>query len=287
MKRIYIFLLLTMLFSCKKEELVTVGNNQPPEDYTIEPVVVENYINRTYILTLGREPDETEFNSARQSLMDAGVDSTSRQNFLQDVFSDASYAATLYNQSKIDLLNNIDTSEFTLWITIFQNALNDTSNQASWPYIHMEQDRLISLRNAFPEFISGTINIDELQRRMCNNYLYDQINMGAANFVISTFQHLINRNPTGSEQQNGINMVGGINAILFLESGSTKNDYLDILTHASNYYESQVVLLYRKFLNRDPNSDEMLKGTQKYSSTGDYTAVQKDILSTNEFIGIE
>ena len=66
-----------------------------------------------------------------------------------------------------------------------------------------------------------------------------------------------------------------------------KNDYLDILTHANNYYESQVVLLYRKFLNRDPNSDEMLKGTQKYSSTGDYTAVQKDILSTNEFIGIE
>lgn len=287
MRLLTVLLCVLALASCKKEELVTVDNNIPPEDYTIEPVVVENYINRTYILTLGREPDETEFSTSRQALLNSGVDSASRQNFLESVFSDPSYLPAVYNQNKIDLLNNVDTAEFTNWINIFEFLLQDSTNITSWPALQQQQDRLIELRNAFPAFINGTIGVDELQRRMCNNYLYDQINMGAANFVISTFQHLINRNPTISEQQNGINMVGGINAVLFLQAGSNQNDYLNILTHSSNYFESQVVLLYHKFLNREPITEEMLSGTQKYSSTGDYTAVQRDILATNEFIGIQ
>lgn len=287
MRLLTVLLCVLALASCKKEALVTVDNNIPPEDYTIEPVVVENYINRTYILTLGREPDETEFSTSRQALLNSGVDSASRQNFLESVFSDPSYLPAVYNQNKIDLLNNVDTAEFTNWINIFEFLLQDSTNITSWPALQQQQDRLIELRNAFPAFINGTIGVDELQRRMCNNYLYDQINMGAANFVISTFQHLINRNPTISEQQNGINMVGGINAVLFLQAGSNQNDYLNILTHSSNYFESQVVLLYHKFLNREPITEEMLSGTQKYSSTGDYTAVQRDILATNEFIGIQ
>ncbi|MBK7849826.1 MAG: hypothetical protein IPJ66_01475 [Bacteroidetes bacterium] len=78
MRLLTVLLCVLALASCKKEALVTVDNNIPPEDYTIEPVVVENYINRTYILTLGREPDETEFSTARQALLNSGVDSASR-----------------------------------------------------------------------------------------------------------------------------------------------------------------------------------------------------------------
>jgi hypothetical protein len=108
--------------------------------------------------------------------------------------------------------------------------------------------------------------------------------MGSANFVISTFQNLISRNPILTEQQSGVSMVDGNNAILFLQSGSSKNDYLNILTQSSNYYEGQVILFYNKYLNRTPNSIEMADGTQKYISTDDYTAVQRDILATDEFI---
>lgn len=82
-------------------------------------------------------------------------------------------------------------------------------------------------------------------------------------------------------------MVDGSNAVLFLQAGSTKTDYLNILTHNNNYFEAQVVFMYQKYLNRVPNTQEMAAGTLKYSTTGDYTIVQKDILSTNEFIGIQ
>jgi hypothetical protein len=104
--------------------------------------------------------------------------------------------------------------------------------------------------------------------------------------VISTFQNLINRNPTTSEQQSGISIVEGNNAVIFLQAGSSKNDYLNIITHSSNYYEGQVVFLYQKYLNRLPNTLEMAAGTSKYQSTGDFTAVQYDILASDEFIGL-
>lgn len=145
---------------------------------------------------------------------------------------------------------------------------------------------MVLLRDAYSEFVGGTISTAELQRRMCNNYLYDQINMGSANFVNYSFQNLINRNATISELANGITMVEGNNSILFLQTGSSKVDFLNILTNSSSYYEAQVVFAYQRYLQRTPNTLEMADGTQTFQSTGDFIQVLKSILSTNEFIGI-
>ena len=81
-------------------------------------------------------------------------------------------------------------------------------------------------------------------------------------------------------------MVDGNNAVLFLQSGNSKDDYLNIFTNSQSYFEGQVILLYIKYLNRVPNTLEMSNGTIEYMTTLDYTAVQRDILSTDEFIGI-
>ena len=287
MRTIYLSLLIILIFSaCKKSEIEKVPFNEAPKDKTISNVTIENYITRTYILTLGREPDSVEFNTAKSLLSGAMLDSASRQTFLDSVFNSIDYRPHVYEENRIELLNNADTSEFSNWIYLFQLFLRDTTYQLQWPYFQYEADRLIALRNAFPDYLNDSIKIDELHRRMCNNYLYDQINMGAANFVISTFGNLINRNPTASEQQSGISMVNGNNAILFLQSGSSKNDYLNISTHSSDYYEGQVILLYLKYLNRVPGTVEMADGTLKYFTTKDYTAVQRDILSSDEFIGL-
>ncbi len=280
------FLLIIFFSACKKSELEQIPSNEPPPDKTISSVTVENYITRTYILALGREPDPTEFNQAFTNLTAAKVDSISRRNFLNQVFSSNDFRAHVYEENKINLLNNIDTADFTNWITLFTYLLSDSTYVLQWTFLQYEVDRLIPLRNAYSEYINGSIEVDELQRRMCNNYEYDLINMGSANFVISTFQNLINRNPTGSEQQSGISIVDGNNAVIFLQAGSSKNDYLNILTHSSNYFEGQVVFLYQKYLNRLPNTLEMAGGTSKYQSTGDFTAVQYDILASDEFIGL-
>jgi hypothetical protein len=288
MKKLFLLLLILGLFqSCKKETLETVPDNKAPNDFTVELTTIERYITRTYILALGREPDSLEALNAKAELVSSNLDSTSRVNFVNSIFSDPAYLPNLYEQNKINLLNNVDTAEFTFWIAIFNNILQDTSAMFQWPYIQFEVDRLTLMQNAYGEFVSGSIDIRELHKRMCNNYLYDQINMGSANFVISTFQHLINRNPTNAEQVNGITMIEGNNSIIFLQIGESKSDYLNILTDVSNYDEAQVVLLYGKYLNRQPSSYEMASGTQLFSSTNDYTSVQKVILTSNEFIGIQ
>ncbi len=283
----FLFSFFLIFSSCKKSELEQVPFNEAPTDTTISNVTIENYITRTYILTLGREPDSSEFNSAKSLFTSTNLDSASRQIFLETVFSNQDYRPNVYEENRINILNNADTAEFSNWIYIFQLFLQDTTYRIQWPFFQYETDRLISMRNAFSEYSNHTIEINELHRRMCNNYVYDQINMGAANFVISTFQNMINRNPTGSEQQSGISMVNGNNANLFFQSGSSKNDYLNIFTHSSDYHEGQVILLYLKYLNRVPGTVEMTDGTLKYTTTGDYTVVQRDILSSDEFIGLK
>ena len=287
MRRIYFLFILVLFFSaCKKSEIEQIPFNESPPDGTITTVVIENYITRTYILSLGREPDSLEFNTAKIALSSALLDSTSRQVFLDSVFRDSDFPPHVYAQNLYDLLNNTDTAEFTNWIYLFQLFLQDTTYQSQWPYLQYENDRMIEMQSAFFDFTNKNIEVNELQYRMINNYLYDQINMGTLNFVNSTFQKLLNRNPTLAEQQSSVSMVDGNNAILFLQSGASKEDYLNIIIHSSNYYEGQVVFMYLKYLNRTPSTLEMADGTLKYITTDDYTAVQRNILSSDEFIGL-
>ncbi len=288
MRLLYISISFILVFTaCKKSEIEQVPINEVPVDTIITIITIENYITRTYILTLGRKPDSNEFNFAKTLLTEAVMDSVSRLIFLDSVFNSNDYRSHVYDENRITLLDSADTTEYSNWIYLFQLVLQDSNNQSQWSYIQYELDRMILMRNAFSEYVNGNIAINELQRRMCNNFIYDQINIGAPNFVNSIFSNLINRNPTASEQQSGISMVNGNNSILFLQSGSSKNDFLNIFVQSSEYFEGQVILQYLKYLNRVPGIVEMADGTLKYSTTRDYTAVQRDILSSDEFIGIQ
>jgi hypothetical protein len=285
MQKCVIIITVILFFAgCRKSELEQVPSNEPPPDHTITTVQIGNYINRTYILVLGREPDSLEYNNALAMLVDSSVDSLSRRIFLNDVFSDASYRTEVYNEMRIKLLDNMDTSEFGNYAYLFQLFLSDTSYQLQWPYYQYEVNRLNAVRNAYHDYTTAIINIEELQRRMCNNYFYDQLHMGTANFVIATFQDLVSRNATNAEEQSAVSMVDGNNAVLFLEAGASKDDYLGIMTHTSNYFEGQVIFMYQKYLGHQPTTVQMSDGTLKFMTTDDYTVVQKDILASDEFL---
>jgi len=274
-------------FSCKKTELETIGGNTAPPDTSIETDVYEDYVNRTYILVLGREPDSSEFNDA-VSLLKAGLlDSPSRYAFLDIVFSSPDYPWRQFNKNRIELLNNIDTADITIQIFIFNFFLADSTYQAFWPGLQIEVNRLEELQSAAQDYANGVINIRQLQSKMINNYFYDQINMGADNFVISSFQHFLDRNPTLDEQSNGVSMVNGNNAVLFLQAGASRDDYLSILFNSDDYFEGAVVRIYTDYLLRSPSSVEMSVAALKYRNTLDFESVQKDILATDEFAGVD
>jgi len=280
-------LLILIAGSCKKKDEEVIPGNQPPPDGTISNVVIENYVNRVYISVLGRKASDPEFNNGVSVLKQSNLSGAGRLQFLDEVYGNIEYKRNLYEKAKIQLLNNLDTNDIALYIGIFNTLLTDSAYLASWDILQKEVDKLVEMQNISIDMQTGIIDETGLFKRCCNNFFYDQINMGSLNFVVSLFQHFLDRYPTDNELQQGIQMVDGSSGTLFLQTGLSKNDLINIFFSSADFYEGQVREYYKRFLFREPNSVEMGTATQLYISTGDYERMQKDILSTDEYIGIE
>ena len=283
---VFIALLLSMMGCTKYEEEIIPGNIAPP-DTTIENSVYEDYVTRTYIMVLGREPLSIELFDAMTLLKNDKLNIPSRETFLNTVFSNIEYRYHIYEENRFNLLRDNDSADVQQFITLFNMGLQDTSQAQSWPTYQYEVNRLYKLDASKQSFVNDSIDIREVQRRLVNNFFYDQINMNAQNFVLAVFQQLINRSPTQNELQNGVAMVDGFNAVVLFQSGSSKDDFLQIVMNADDYYEGQVVQLYKKYLLRLPSSQEMTAGTALYQNTDDFIKVQIEILKSDEFVGLK
>ncbi len=288
-KRIsFLFIALSILtFGCKKkEELIVVPNNQAPPDHTIASVVKENYINKVYISVLGRKPDSVEVTSGLSIINQHNLSVTDRNVFLDTVFSKPRYNQRLYEIASIKFLTTYDTAAITENITIFEFLLTDSSYASIFNELHYEIGRLQELKKIPADLNNGSLSVIGMHKRLLNNYFYDQINMGTENFVVSSFEHLMDRYPTDNELEQSSNMVDGLSGVIFLTQGSTKNTYLDIVLNTDNYFESQVRELYLRYLFRQPTSVEMTQYGSNYKSNLDYKKLQKALLSLNEYVGI-
>ena len=288
MKRIsgllLLFSFLIFISSCSDEEVIP--DNAAPPDQTIENVTISNYVNRVYVSVLGREASESEKNTGYNLLRQNNLSNTSRSQFLDQVFSSGNYLPHLYDFARTELLNNLDTAQITFYLYLFNLDLQDTAYQLYWSVFIYEIERLDSLQRVPADLANNLLDITHLHKRCANNYFYDQINMGTENFVISCFQHFLNRYPTTNELSEGKKMVDGAPAILFLESGQSKTEFLNIFFASRDYQEGLAINLYKRYLLRNPTSIEMGNAVQSFSTTHDYVQMQKDILSTNEYIGI-
>ena len=81
-------------------------------------------------------------------------------------------------------------------------------------------------------------------------------------------------------------MVDGFEDVIFLQTGYDKDDFITIFFDANNYFEGQVRDLYLRYLFREPTSVEMSDKASAYKNSLNYKQLQKDILSTDEYIGL-
>lgn len=286
-KTIILLFILIFLYSCtKKEELIIYGN-VPPPDNTVSNVLRENYIHKTYISLLGRKPTETEYLSARQKLASYELKISDREAFVDEVLAKPEYYRRMYDLARAEYLNNSDSLEMQTFIDVFNQFLSDTSYQALWPAIQQERDKLINLKNAPVDFANGVIDIKGVYKRIVNNYIYDQINMGTENFVVSMFQHFMYRYPTLQELEDGKKMVDGFYSYLFYQEGNTKDDFIRIFFDSDAFYEGRVRDLYKRYLFREATVLELKQGANLYKSTNNYKALQKTILISDEFVGLK
>ena len=284
--RILLFLFFILIISsCTKIEDVIVGGNTHPTDPTIENTVIENYVNKLYISTIGREPTKIEFDDNFETLREVNLSQQSREIVIDKVLDKAEYFNNLFKIESANILNGVDTAMINERYYLYKYFLMNASG-FDRIYIGYEFERLSVLKQALPDFNAGIITNTELYKRMVNNNFFDEINMGTENFVVAMFQHFLLRYPTGAEVENAKTMVDDGNATVFFETGNGKDDFISIFFSSDGYYTGQTSILCNRYLFRNPSSEESVNYSLDYINTDDYKNLQKRILSTNEFIGL-
>lgn len=274
-----------MLGGCKKDEILIPDNTAPP-DSTISTIIIENYVNKCYISLLGREPIGNEEGDAVTILKDGNLNDASRDEMLESIVSKSEYTYRIVEFNSLKLLNAYDTTDVQEAILLYTSLLSDPQYAPFYAEIQMVIDDLTLLLAASSEFAAGTIGMQELHRRLVTNLIYDEINMGSFNYVLSMFNHFLFRDPTVAEHDAGIIMVDGFVAILMYETGNSKTDFIDIFLDSDDYFEGQVRELYLRYLFREPDSEEQNYHAVRYRDSGDFDRLQKDILSLDEFVGL-
>ena len=286
MKNALFLFLVLLISSCTKIEDIIVGDNTLPPDYTIENTTIENYINKLYISTIGREPTEAEFTTDFNLLRNANLSQKSREIVIDGILNKSEYSFNLFTLESANILNSVDTAKINERISSYQQFLLVTTNFLDSIYVANELERMLTFQNSLTAFDLGTTTITELYRAMANNIFFDEINMGTENFVVAMFQHFLLRYPTDSELESAKDMVDDKNATLFFETGNGKNDFLDIFFTSNEYFTGQTNILFNRYLFRNPSSEESVNYSLDYINTGDYKSLQKRILSSEEFIGL-
>lgn len=277
---IYIFLIST-LFACTKYEIEEVQGNQAPDEILVTEVMKEAYVNRLYISLTGRKPTESEFEMA---LVELGVDADiySRKVVVDLVFLKEEYTIRLYDIARGDYLESLDTavirSDYEQVVYLLQTATGPTRE-----YLLEAEAELKALLEIPAGLIDNTIDVTEMYRRVVNNVYYDDINMGSENFVVATFQNFLFRYPTNVELENGTTMVDGQPSSIFLKAGNSKQDFINIFFDTDDYAEGSVINLFRKYLFREPSTEEMYTWTNEFLLSKDFGQIQKSILTSDEY----
>lgn len=272
-----------LVFSCKKTEVNTVTGNQAPSDESISELQVSTYITRLYITILGRKASDAEFADAR-ALLSNPKDTAKRGELINSLLGQYESKRYYVDRIKQDLIEGVDSATIQRDIMQINLLLQDTSLN---PIIRPEYEKILvkleDLQELYNDYTSSNKDWIGVIKTCLDNNFYDQINMGAENFVVSMFQHFLDRYPSNSELSDGKKMLNGENASLFLQSGSSKNEFIDIFLASESFLEGRIHRLFESYLFRKATQDEVIYLTNFYLKTSSYEALQRHILISDEY----
>lgn len=282
-KRLLLISLFGILLSCQKYEVTTVPGNKPLDDRTISTQTKENYINRLYILLLGRKAESIEFNTSYALLDKAPSSAFNRAQVVEGIMNNNEFFDKLWYDVRDEILDGVDTSELRYELLDFKDRLQKATNPNTKAFYQNEVDRLTPIMTIVDDLSAGNISMQNVHEMSVNNSIYDDINMGTENFVVSVFQNFLYRYPTGYELSESKNMVNNNSAVLFLQTGQGKPKFIKIFFNHSSYKEGQITHLFKKYLFRSPSSEELDQYTQEYINNNNYYNIQKELLASEEY----
>ncbi|MFM2196240.1 MAG: hypothetical protein RL092_1840 [Bacteroidota bacterium] len=273
--------------SCTKQEEKIIPGNTPPPDNTLPTGLKANFINKSYIGLLGREPSESEYNDALNSLNSGNFNEASRSTVISNILENDEFYTRQFEIANNEMLNGLDTFEVNDVINTYTFLLTQPQYEPFYLQIQSELDRLYIYKSIPTLLSNGQLTIQGMHRICVNNYFFDQINMGSLNFVIAAYQLFLLRNPTEFEKTEGVKIIDGFTGVLFLQEASSKNEFIDIFLNSTDYAEGQVKQMFNRFLFRSPNTEESVYFTQLLKQNLDFKILLVNLLKSDEYAGIE
>lgn len=288
-----IILIVFIFFSCKKqtitqhENLIIDGNVVPPYD-GISSTQIKVYVNKLHIDLLGIQADDTTLDVFTAYLKQQELTEVSRDSVIDVLLAQDEFYDRLFTTLCARLLESISRYEIQqeaatyYFVAQQQYSIGDTT---FGQYVDFLADKLTKLSHCDSLYRIGDISLNEFYGTFSDNPIYDEINMGSLNFVISCFENYLFRAPTVTEETNGVDMVDGQSAPLLHGDGNSKFDFIDLVTTSDEFYEGLVIENYTSYLGRQPDSYEMYAGSQLVKSGADLKGLKKSILHSDEYAG--
>ncbi len=284
---------LITLVACKKTEIhelnepYLIEGNDPPDYSGVTTLQVQNYVGRVYIDLLGEQPAVEVLQEKVQALQAEDLSAEARESFVQELMTDDEYYVNVYNYTSGQFIDGVARSYIQEQIDTYEYIIElyyDQGEVQLAQYVEYEMQKLQKLLDADTDWAIGTITINEFYGRFCYNAIYDEINMGSQNMVISCFENLFGRYPTNAELENGVALVDGLSAILLQQNGTSKTDFVNIVTHTPEFYLGRVHEQYQRLLTRQPLPMEEQNGSDLIAQEG-LKAFQVSVLITDEYAG--
>lgn len=293
----FLLLLLLISFSCRKEVIIVPDNKAP--DYSGVPLVkIQNYVNRTYIDLLSREPLDIEMAAEVAALQRDSLSTTARLAMIVRLQTDTlfiegdtsyqrAYYQNLYNLAKARCLEGAGDDEILSEAGLFLNGAFRDSLDGDWEgYARniQEYNKLLQVLYGRQDLQQGNLTYADFFRRITFNAIYDKIHMNTLNFVNATFDNLLWRYPTKEEQLTGFRMIElNTPGIIFGRQGANKEDYITILTESREMYEGLIIWAYRQLLSRPPTSQETALLLEDFVAHKDFRLIQRHIMLNDEY----
>jgi hypothetical protein len=295
--KILLFAFITIIFfGCTENQTITeiehvnqvIDDNAPTPFNGITTTQIHAYINRIYIDLIGREPTTAELTNWTTYLKDNQITIAAKKTLVSNIQGTITYYDRLYDIYSGQLLGGVSNEDIDSKISLYEYFRDNAYLQGDTIYAQAMEYRLLQLgelKTVATDYLNNTINLNEFFARFPLTPIFDDINMGNENFVLACFEGFFKRYPTDIELYKSVRILQGNSEILLLEDGSSKADFIEIMTTVPAFYEGLTIEVYRQLLARNPSSVEMVVGTLELTSNGDYQSLQQKVMITDEYSG--
>ncbi len=291
---LFLLLAASVWTGCRPDDIRFEDNPIPPYD-GVPTVIVDAYLTRAYIDLIGREPLPEEREAERNALRAGDLGLEARMALVdrlmgEDGTHDAAYARKLRDDLSGRFLDGAS-QEGMIEEVEFQRFLAMQDSLAGgflYPFFHDLADRLERTVTAVDDFRSGTIGWREVNRRYCDNVVYDDLNMNSFNFVNATFDDLFGRYPTEAEFEQAYAAVEfSAPSLLFGELVDDKDSYLARLVDNAEFDENAIRWWGERLLVRPITGAEIAAWKDVAGPEVDIRSIQRLLITSDEYADFE